>query len=67
MKLKMFLDRGNGGSKVLPVLEGKILPPFKIPSVTRKVGNQAKTISFGHSGPSFLCGASAIESYAGIR
>ena len=67
MKLKMFLDRGNGGSKVLPVLEGKILPPFKIPSVTRKVGNQAKTISFGHSGHSFLCGASAIESYAGIR
>lgn len=67
MKLEIYLDRGNGGSKVLPILNEKKLPPFKIPSVTRKVGELDQTISFGQSGPSFLCGKSAIESYDGIR
>lgn len=67
MKLEIYLDRGNSGSKVLPILNEKILDPFKIPSVTRKVGEINQTISFGQSGPSFLCGNPAIESYDGIR
>ena len=67
MKLEMYLDRGNGGSKVLSILNEKLLSPFKIPSVTRRVGELEQTIRFGPSGPSFLCGNAAIESYDGIR
>ena len=66
MKLEMFLDRGNGGSKVLPIVEGDRRAPFKIPSVTRQV-NSFKGISLAKSGQSFLYGDSAIESYEGRR
>ncbi len=67
MRLEMYLDRGNGGSKVLPILDEELLFPFKIPSVTRRVGELEETICFGLGGPSFLCGVPAIESYDGIR
>lgn len=67
MKLEMFLDRGNGGSKVLPVIEGVKKPAFKIPSVTRQVSEPEGIITLTKSGQAFLCGDSAIESYEGRR
>lgn len=67
MKLEMFLDRGNGGSKVLPIVEGDRRPAFKIPSVTRQVNELEGMITLTKSGQTFLCGDSAIESYAGRR
>lgn len=66
MKLEMFLDRGNGGSKVLPIVEGEERAAFKIPSVTRQVSG-FEGIRLTKSGRAFLCGDSAIESYAGRR
>jgi hypothetical protein len=67
MKAEIFLDRGNGGSKVLPVVEGEVRPAFKIPSITRQVKGDLKSITFSQSGQSFLYGDDAIESYAGKR
>lgn len=67
MKVELFLDRGNGSSKVLAVVEGAVQPPFKIPSVTRKVQELDNGIKLLKNGQLFLCGTPAIESYAGIR
>lgn len=67
MKVELFLDRGNGSSKVLAVVEGIAQPPFKIPSVTRKVQGIDNGIKLLKNGQLFLCGTPAIESYEGIR
>ena len=67
MKLDMFLDRGNGGSKVLPIVEGKMGQTFKIPSVTRRMESHHSGIVFSKNGQVYLCGESAIKTYEGTR
>ncbi|MGB3298886.1 MAG: hypothetical protein WBA76_11495 [Phormidesmis sp.] len=67
MKVEIFLDRGNGSSKVLSIIEGDLQPPFKIPSVTREVREFNNGIKLLKNDSVFLCGTSAIESYDGIR
>jgi|GEM_PF-2515564 len=67
MKAEIFLDRGNGISKVLPIVEGEVRPAFKIPSITRRVERDIKSITFRQNSQSFLCGDDAIESYSGKR
>lgn len=67
MKVELFLDRGNGSSKVLAVVEGTVQPPFKIPSITRRVQSLNNGIKLVKDDQLFLCGTSAIESYEGIR
>ncbi len=67
MKVDIFLDRGNGSSKVLAVVEGIVQSPFKIPSVTRSVHGFEDGIKLTKGGQMFLCGTPAIETFAGIR
>ena len=67
MKIELFLDRGNGSSKILAVVEGISQPPFKIPSITRRVQGLGNGIKLLKNDQLFLCGTPAIESYEGIR
>ena len=68
MKVEIFLDRGNGSSKVLSVVEGIRQLPFKIPAVTRmghEFGDDG--IKLLKDGSVFLCGQPALHTYAGVR
>jgi hypothetical protein len=67
MKIEMYLDRGNGSSKVLPVVEGTVRQTFKIPSVTRRMESFQSGITFLKSGQVFLCGEPAIKTFLGTR
>jgi hypothetical protein len=67
MKLEMYLDRGNGSSKILSVVEGKAGATFKIPSVTRKMEPFQDGITFLKSGQVYLCGEPAIKTFLGTR
>lgn len=67
MKVELYLDRGNGSSKVLSVVEGVLQTPFKIPSVTRSVLGFDNGIKLLKDDKVFLCGTAAIETFAGIR
>lgn len=67
MKVELFLDRGNGSSKVLSIVEGVLQTPFKIPSVTRTNHPFDNSITLLKDGKKFLCGSPAIETFAGIR
>jgi hypothetical protein len=67
MKLEMYLDRGNGCSKVLPVVEGTVRQAFKIPSVTRRMEPCHSGITFLKNGQVFLCGEPAIKTFLGTR
>ncbi len=67
MKLEMYLDRGNGSSKVLPVVDERVGAAFKIPSVTRKMEPFQDGITFSKSGQVYLCGEPAIKTFLGTR
>jgi len=67
MKVDLYLDRGNGSSKILSVVEGVLQTPFKIPSVTRSVLGVENGIKLLKDDKVFLCGTPAIETFAGIR
>lgn len=67
MKLEMYLDRGNGSSKVLPVVDERVGTAFKIPSVTRKMEPFQDGITFSKNGQVYLCGDPAIKTFLGTR
>ena len=62
MKILLVVDRGNSGSKFLPVIEDVVGEPFKIPSVTRKVNLVDQGLKIEKTGSVFLWGESAMHS-----
>ena len=67
MKIELYLDRGNGSSKVLSAVDDVLQAPFKIPSVTRNVNTFENGLRITKSGKVFLCGEPAIETFEGKR
>ena len=67
MRVEIFLDRGNGSSKILAAVDGVPQSPFKIPSVTRSVNAFDEGIRLIKNGKVYLCGRAAIETFEGIR
>jgi len=67
MELFLFADRGNSGGKFLPVIDGKVGIPFKIPSVTRKVDGHPLGIKIEKSGDVYLCGNPAMAAITGTK
>ena len=65
MRVLLFVDRGNSGGKFLPVVEGTVGQPFKIPSVTRKVEATPDGIRIEKSGSTYLCGDRAMSAVLG--
>ena len=67
MKILLVVDRGNSGSKFLPVIEDVVGEPFKIPSVTRKVNLVDQGLKIEKTGNVFLWGESAMHSLMGKK
>ena len=67
MELELYLDRGNGSTKVLPIVGEKAGSTFKIPSVTRRMESFHDGITFLRNGQVYLCGEAAIKTFQGTR
>ena len=67
MDIELFVDRGNGGTKILPVVEGTARAPFKMPSITRRLDGLDSGIQLLKNKQVFLCGESAMRAFAGTR
>ena len=68
MRIELYVDRGNSASKILPVIEGSIKQPFKMPSITRKmIDNLDDGIKMEKTGKVYLCGDAALKAVSGSR
>lgn len=67
MRILLVVDRGNSGSKFLPIIEDVVGEPFKIPSVTRKVNIVDQGLKIEKSGQVFLWGDSAMNTLMGRK
>ena len=67
MRILLVVDRGNSGSKFLPIIEDVVGEPFKIPSVTRKVNLVDQGLKIEKTDSVFLWGESAMHSLMGKK